>query len=518
MGCEEDAHASGIGSQSIALRASIVDGKENVRRKTHPGRLPLSVRSALAFIVPRARVKSDGYRHRDFIFDNPGRFHDHYTIDERIGKGQFGIVSRVTSKHGGAVRAVKKCYKVRDRDAANLSQEITIMKLLDHPNIIRLYETFQDHRCAYFVMELCTGGELLSAITASGSFSEFECVLVLTQVFRGVCYMHGKNVCHRDIKPENFLLKDACPLASATVKIVDFGVSAQVFRGTFLEGRAGTPAYIAPEVLDGKYNELCDIWSCGVVTFFLLSGALPFDGRSEAEIFQRIKEGSWQLAADVADEAKNLVTNCLQKEPVYRFTAHQALGHSWLLPQIRNREVCYPTSLVVGNMKRFHEHSRLKKAALHSAAMLLDVSALKELMAAFNALDVDCDGRLSPSKIKDGLSDQSVSGMAEHVLQMMADIDTDGDGFVDFTEFLASAMDAKLLMQEDICWEAFRVFDRDGDGMISPEELEQVLGENAISEMVHNPSVESLIRDTGAGTSPKGFISFEEFKTMLRCG
>mmetsp|Transcript_16118 Transcript_16118/g.13654 ORF Transcript_16118/g.13654 Transcript_16118/m.13654 type:complete len:156 (-) Transcript_16118:463-930(-) len=154
------------------------------------------------------------------------------------------------------------------------------MKKLDHPNIIKLYEIYEDARYIYLVLELCSGGELFDRITNKGSFAEAEAIEAFQQIMHAINYCHSFNITHRDLKPENFLyLNDD---DESPIKVIDFGLSK---RGNTTQDvmttRAGTPYYISPEVLQGKYDQSCDIWSAGVIMYILLCGYPPFYGNTD---------------------------------------------------------------------------------------------------------------------------------------------------------------------------------------------------------------------------------------------
>ena len=137
------------------------------------------------------------------------------------------------------------------------------MKFVDHPNIIKLYETFKDARNIYLVMELCSGGELFDRIITAGHFTEVQCAVIMQQILRIIFYLHSNGIMHRDLKPENFLFVEAnLPIEKSSLKIIDFGLSCQFAEGEFMATKAGTPYYVAPQVLAGKYDKGCDVWSC----------------------------------------------------------------------------------------------------------------------------------------------------------------------------------------------------------------------------------------------------------------
>lgn len=165
------------------------------------------------------------------------------------------------------------------------------MKTLDHPNIIKLYEVYEDSKNVYLVMEVCEGGELFDRIIEKGCFTEIEARRVFTQIVQTINYCHSKGIAHRDLKPENFLLltkHDESP-----IKVIDFGLSTNFDQKSNMKTKAGSPYYISPEVLEGKYDQSCDIWSLGVILYILLSGTPPFYGENDGKILEAVRKGEF---------------------------------------------------------------------------------------------------------------------------------------------------------------------------------------------------------------------------------
>jgi len=210
-----------------------------------------------------------------------GKLRDHYRIGKVLGTGAFGEVRMCVHRESGAQRAVKVLRKshMDDDEKRMLFNEINILKEIDHPNIIKMYEFFEDEKRYYLVTEICKGGELFDEILQRGKFSERDGAVLMKQVLSCINYCHQANIVHRDLKPENILLEQNKEFDQ--IKIIDFGTSLVYDPSRSLDEKLGTPYYIAPEVLNKNYNQKCDIWSCGVITYILLSGVPPFNGQSD---------------------------------------------------------------------------------------------------------------------------------------------------------------------------------------------------------------------------------------------
>merc|ERR1719343_67672 len=156
--------------------------------------------------------------------DNTGKIHDFYDMDKKkLGEGSYGSVCKAKNKSTGSIRAIKTISKSQMKNIERFKQEIAIMKMMDHPNIIKLYETFEDHRNIYLVMELSSGGELFDRIIESGHFTEVQAAILMQQIIRAIYYMHDNHFCHRDLKPENFLFMskaEKMPLDKDLLKII----------------------------------------------------------------------------------------------------------------------------------------------------------------------------------------------------------------------------------------------------------------------------------------------------------
>jgi calcium-dependent protein kinase len=469
--------------------------------------------------MPHKEVKAGGIEHAKFIIDNPGKLHEFYDVDKKkLGEGSYGAVSKATNKSTGVVRAVKSISKAQMKNMDRFKQEIAIMKMMDHPNIIKLYESFEDHRNIYLIMEICSGGELFDRIIETGHFTEVQAAIVMQQILRGIFYMHEIKLTHRDLKPENFLFQTKDPIEKCTLKIIDFGLSCKFSEGTVLTTKAGTPYYVAPQVLAGKYDQSADLWSCGVIMYVLLCGYPPFYGETDADVLTKVRLGNFTFnAADwknVSEDAKNLIRMLLKMNPRDRYTAEQSMNHVWIKNKAPKAQAVPLQASLVDNLKGFRSTNKLKKAALHVIAGQLDESQIKNLRSVFLQLDDNGDGLLSVQEMRDGLAKAGLKDIPPDLQQIMEQVDSDGSGVIDYTEFLAATLDKKAYIQEDVCWSAFRVFDRNGDGKISMAELEQCLAGGDVEAAMGANAVKELMKEVD--TNGDGEIDFQEFMQMMR--
>ena len=300
-----------------------------------------------------------------------------YTKADQLGSGHFGKVYKATNIQHDYVVALKVVSKraTKGDRLATLQNEINIMKIMKHDNIVGVFEALEDEHNVYIAMELCTGGELFEAIVAQpeAHFNERVAACVAKDLLRGIEYCHGQNVAHRDLKPENIILATDMPPCDdffTEMKLIDFGLSRLYEDNTVMKSRVGTPYYIAPEVLMRKYGKECDLWSAGVIIYILLSGYPPFRGESDKEIYDEIKNGPLEFVDDdgehiwecVSDSGKDFIRALVERDLSKRLTAEQALAHPWIV-ELGPKDPQPLPSTVMRRLKRFANENHFKQAA-----------------------------------------------------------------------------------------------------------------------------------------------------------
>ncbi|XP_010252813.1 PREDICTED: CBL-interacting serine/threonine-protein kinase 23-like isoform X2 [Nelumbo nucifera] len=255
-----------------------------------------------------------------------------YEFGSVLGRGSFGKVYLARDVETGEKRAIKVLNKdrvVKEKMTDQIKREISIMKLVRHPNVVHLFEVMASKTKIYFVMEYVTGGELLTKVSKQGKLREDEARKYFQQLISAVDYCHSKGVYHRDLKLENLLLDEDCNL-----KISDFGLSAspqQIREDGLLYTTCGTPNYVAPEVIDdrGYDGAKADLWSCGVVLFVLMAGYLPFDEPSLSNLYNKICKADFTCPYWFSSEARMLINRILEPDPEKRISISHVLECSW---------------------------------------------------------------------------------------------------------------------------------------------------------------------------------------------
>jgi len=458
---------------------------------------------------------------KNFFVSNAGKVEDFFDVEkQKIGEGGFGAVRRAKDKRTKVICALKTIRKSAKDEVARLKEEIEIMRVLDHPNIIRFLESFEDKRYIYIALELCEGGELFQRICAAGKFSEGIAAQCVRQMLLAINYLHQNFIMHRDLKPENWLLENKEDVGKAPLKLIDFGISKRFQPGDPAKTKAGTPNYVAPEVLAGRYDEKVDIWSLGVITFVMLIGKHPFSGKTVEQVLKNVKAVNYQMddAAwkRVSSDGKGFIKACLQKNVSVRLSAHLCLQHQWFKASANDTKNDLQ-GLEITGLKAFGRMHQMKKAVLTVMATQLSNTKIRALKSMFMAMDRNSDGTLAISEIKEGLKQVGVD-LPRDLDALLQEVDTDGSGVVDYTEFLAATMDKKLYRQEDVVWQAFKKFDLDGSGAIDKKELAKVLGEEEVMEAMHLEGEGDRLLQifNKVDANGDGMIDFQEFFAMMR--
>ncbi|XP_057749580.1 CBL-interacting serine/threonine-protein kinase 23-like isoform X2 [Arachis stenosperma] len=255
-----------------------------------------------------------------------------YELGRTLGEGNFAKVKFAKNTITGdnvAIKILDKEKVLKHKMINQIKREISTMKLIRHPNVIRMYEVMASKTKIYIVLEFVTGGELFDKIASSGRLKEEEARRYFQQLICAVDYCHSRGVCHRDLKPENLLLD-----ATGMLKVSDFGLSAlpqQVREDGLLHTTCGTPNYVAPEVVHNKGYDgaKADLWSCGVILFVLMAGYLPFEDNNLVNLYKKIFKAEFTCPPWFSTNAKKLIIRILEPDPAKRITIAEVIENEW---------------------------------------------------------------------------------------------------------------------------------------------------------------------------------------------
>ncbi|KAI0352375.1 Pkinase-domain-containing protein [Trametes cingulata] len=268
-----------------------------------------------------------------------------WKVGRTIGKGSSGRVRLARHTKMGQYAAVKIVSKTAllnsrmslsslgdeaERILHSIEREIVIMKLIDHPNIMRLYDVWETSTELYLILEYVEGGELFDYLCTKGRLPPAEALSFFQQIITAIDYCHRFNIAHRDLKPENLLLA-----ADRTIKVADFGMAIWQSAGNMLQTACGSPHYAAPEVIAGHAYDgtASDVWSCGVILYALLAGRLPFDDEDLPTLLEKVKIGKFTMPSDVPPRAQDLIRRMLTKDVRRRITVPEILRHPFYTSQ-----------------------------------------------------------------------------------------------------------------------------------------------------------------------------------------
>ncbi|KAL8045958.1 hypothetical protein ABFX02_08G148100 [Erythranthe guttata] len=440
----------------------------------------------------------------------------HYTVGKELGRGQFGVTyscTEISTGHHYACKSILKRKLVSKNDKDDMKREVHIMQHLSgQPNIVEFKGAYEDRQTVHLVMELCRGGELFDSIIAQGHYSERAAADLCRQIVNVVHHCHFMGVMHRDLKPENFLLssKDDKSMLKAT----DFGLSVFIEEGKVYRDIVGSAYYVAPEVLRRSYGKEIDVWSAGVILYILLSGVPPFWAETEKGIFDAILKEEVDFDSQpwpsISNSAKDLVQKMLTKDPKRRITSAQVLEHPWVKGQASDKPI---DSAVLSRMKQFRAMNKLKKLALKVIAQSLSEEEIKGLKAMFANMDTDKSGTITYEELKSGLARLGSKLSETEVKQLMEAADVDGNGTIDYIEFITATMHRHKLEKDEHLFGAFQFFDKDSSGYITRDELKSAMKEYGMGD---EATIEEIISEVD--TDNDGKINYEEFCAMMRSG
>ncbi|KAL0719101.1 hypothetical protein Bca4012_068425 [Brassica carinata] len=455
-----------------------------------------------------------------------------YTLGKELGRGQFGVTYLCTENSTGkkyACKSISKKKLVTKADKDDMRREIQIMQHLSgQPNIVEFKGAYEDEKAVNLVMELCAGGELFDRIIAKGHYSERAAASVCRQIVNVVKICHFMGVLHRDLKPENFLLSSKDD--KALIKATDFGLSVFIEEGKVYRDIVGSAYYVAPEVLRRRYGKEVDIWSAGIILYILLSGVPPFWAETEKGIFDAILEGHIDFESQpwpsISNSAKDLVRKMLTADPKRRISAADVLQHPWLREggEASDKPI---DSAVLSRMKQFRAMNKLKKLALKFAcpsrfangeilqviAENINTEEIQGLKAMFANIDTDNSGTITYEELKEGLAKLGSKLTETEVKQLMDAADVDGNGSIDYIEFITATMHRHRLESDDNLYKAFQHFDKDSSGYITIDELEVALKEYGMGD---DATIKEVLSDVDSDND--GRINYEEFCAMMRSG
>ena len=401
-----------------------------------------------------------------------------------LGGGHFGTVRKAYRRsdkepyHYFAIKSIS-IKNMCQKDYDDLVKEVDIISDLDHPNIIKFYETYHDDCFFHIVMELCKGKEVFDNICNHGYLPEKKVQNIIFKVLLAIAHCHSMGITHRDLKPENILFESLKP--DAEIKLIDFGLSRKYSKNEKMHTILGTPYYVAPEVLKGDYDEKCDIWSIGAMTYLMLCGDPPFTGDSNNEIFKKIVKAELKFNSykwkNISDEAKDFVKLCLNKNATQRPSASEALDHKWFKSVIaKTHNLKNIPQFILENIQNFDIDDKFKQLIIKYMINNINGGEIINLYKnAYYALDLNHNGWIEIDELRRIYKLAKINISEEKLNYVYNIIDVKKKGGIDYTEFLMAGINKDKLFTKDNIENAFNYFDANKSGFIEVEDLEETL-------------------------------------------
>ena len=426
-----------------------------------------------------------------------------YKFLKPLGEGHFGTVRKAHRRsekepyHYFAIKSIS-IKNLSQKDYNDLVKEVDIISGLDHPNIIKFYETYHDKYFFHIVMELCQGKEVFDNIANHGYMPEKKVVNIIFKVLLAIAHCHSRGITHRDLKPENILFESLKP--DAEIKLIDFGLSRKYAKDEKMHTILGTPYYVAPEVLKGEYDEKCDIWSIGAMTYLMLCGDPPFTGSSNNEIFKKIVKNELKFNPykwkNISHSAKDFVKWCLNKNASERPSASKAVTHNWFNNVLKETHSVknIPTKILI-NIKNFNIVDKFNQMIIKYLINTMNgEEEINIYKNAFYALNFNHNGWIEPSELKKGYELTNIDITDEEIEYLYSIIVENSKEGIDYTEFLMAGIDKKELFTQEKIEKAFNYFDINKSGYIEYEDLKEALLKMG-KECTESNGINSIIHD-----------------------
>ncbi|SCM22093.1 calcium-dependent protein kinase 6, putative [Plasmodium chabaudi chabaudi] len=439
--------------------------------------------------------------------------YNYLSFKKILGCGAFGEVHLVEDNICKLYKVVKILKKKKMKNI-KVNEEINVLIYLDHPNIIKIFDVYESVNCTYIVMELCEGGELMNKIKKPENFSENYIKNIMFQILCAIAYMHSNNIAHKDLKPENILFKTD---GYDSLKIIDFGLAELINKSEGIsKTAAGTVLYMAPEVFKKKFTIKCDIWSAGVIMYFLFTKNLPFTGSTYEEVKQNIfnNEPDYQsLKLKMSKPALHLLKLMLEKDYNKRPMAAVLLHHPWFQGYFDPIDIL-PSTL--NNIKSYMKHSNIRNVIVNIMAHELCVinNHIKYINDIFLKIDANHNGSLSHREIYNVLSNAGVKKW--DINRIIQALDVNDKGCITYTEFIAGCYRWKNI-ESTFLKAAFNKIDKDEDGYISKSDLVTLVHDNDVNNNDIDNFFISVCSIKKSITKDKKInkISFEDFKDYM---
>mmetsp|Transcript_7294 Transcript_7294/g.17786 ORF Transcript_7294/g.17786 Transcript_7294/m.17786 type:complete len:550 (-) Transcript_7294:179-1828(-) len=449
-----------------------------------------------------------------------GIWHE-YQRGRLLGAGMTGAVHIATHRKSGKKYAIKSINK-RKLDPAQLGElknEVELLRQLDHPNIVRLYEVYEHGNKMYLVMQLLLGKDLGKV----NFTNERQVAIVMKKIVNAIAYCHSQGICHRDIKLENFVFTSKENLED--IIVIDFGIGKRTVdvsdsikpkKKVIKESKGeqkrnmqticGTPYYMSPQVLDGRYDEKCDCWALGVLAYILLVSKPPFNGKYKSELDSAIRMGVVQYPRGMSPPAREFIANLLKVDPTKRWSCAEALKSHWFkLIEKKDTKKMELEKDTLERMITFQQSGKLKKLVLMVRAFRDQSKKVEALKDTFDSLDSENTGAITEEELKLAFERHDIKLDTKEIF---GSLDVDKKGEISYTEFIAATYNDDLEGDRELLRSLFDSLDFTNNGKITSQDLQHLLGRDA-----RNFNIKELLKE--GDISGTGEITYEDFVQLM---
>ena len=412
-----------------------------------------------------------------------------YKFKGFLGEGHFASVRTAFKKReysSHKLFAVKSIAlkNLTEGEKNDLIREVEIISQLEHPHIIKFYETFHDQFYFHIITELCRGNNLDKRFKKLGRKMKEEYVrIIIMKILHAINYCHSFGIVHRDLKPENIVFESPNEEEdndeeednnNSNIKIIDFGLSTLKNKTEKLHTILGTPYYMAPEVLKGEYNEKCDIWSIGAITYYLLTGSEPFKGETSNSIFAKIlftePNYNTEKFKNISQNAIDFIKKCFEKDPDRRLSAKDGLKHTWFEPLFK--KIYAPKFIddnLLYNISTTKKFSQLKRLIMRYMVYNMGHTELSVYKKAFLAFDKYNSGYITPDELKNLFNIYHKPLTDEQIKNIMSI--SENNNFLTYNEFIMACVNIRDFLSPEKLFDAFLFFDIDNNNIIDSNDI-----------------------------------------------
>ena len=459
----------------------------------------------------------------NLIIQQKGNLNKNYEIIKKIGIGTLGTVYKAKNKYLKNIVAIKMIKKIKENEDDNeIIDEINKLKKLSHPNIVRIHEFYCNQKYHQIITEYCKKGNLNKYIR--NSLTEKQLAVIFYQIFSGLCYLHENNIIHGNIKLKNimFLTKEEDNQTKEEyfwVKIIDFSID-KIFNKNKQDSLEYSSYYKAPEMFQNKFSDKTDVWSIGIILFLALTGKVPFDGKTDDEISNKIQNYPYNdlepMLLAHSSESRDLLDKLLEKDMEKRISAKQALNHEWfknyhgraLFSNFRLEEI----QQYIHNLCSYSSESKISQLVLAFLVHNIPIStSTYTILKLFRLFNTSGDCKLTKNELKKGLYNyRNEEQVNEIVEELFLVLDGGNNGYIAFEEFYRACLNKKELLTKENIWYAFKFLDENNTNTIELRTLMKAFDAepNKMLEAVFNKTLNKEDNNTG-------IMTFQEFEEMM---